>query len=128
MVSSCRAVAQVRRYRRHHIHDHLLGVYREVRILLSSVLRNSGRGRAGIGYSQRLFKANAEESNRVKGAQKLNSHVRLWMTLSIVIFSAIYGVLLAHDIGKAVAWGIGYICVVLTIMLLLQFRKSNGNK
>lgn len=58
----------------------------------------------------------------------MNSHVRLWMTLSIIIFSAIYGVLLAHDIGKAVAWGIGYICVVLTIMLLLQFRKSNGNK
>jgi tellurite resistance protein TehA-like permease len=50
------------------------------------------------------------------------------MTLSIILFSAVYGFLLAHDIGKAVAWGIGYICIVLTVMLLLRFWKSNDNK
>jgi hypothetical protein len=49
------------------------------------------------------------------------------MALSIILFSAVYGFLLAHNIGKAVAWGIGYICIVLTIMLLLRVWKSHDD-
>jgi len=55
----------------------------------------------------------------------MTARFRLLLSGFIILLSAFYGVLVAHDPVLAQALAVGYIAIVLTAYILSNFRKKD---
>jgi tryptophan-rich sensory protein len=55
--------------------------------------------------------------------EKMSPRLRLWLCVGVIILSAIYAVLVTKDRRLAEAVALGYICIVLTVLLVVNLWK-----
>jgi hypothetical protein len=53
----------------------------------------------------------------------MSPRLRLWLCVGVIILSAIYAVLVTKDRRLAEAVALGYICIVLTVLLVVNLWK-----